>query len=300
MDFGISCQTTSDIELTRAGDILGTPVYMSPEQAKGKEVDRRSDIYSLGMTLYFLLSGRQPFTGKNPMQILAQQISDDPDPLTGQVDGLTPDQEKILARMIAKDPHDRYQDYDSLLIDLGQASPGLDRLAQPVKRIAAVICTFAGILILFVIAFAGTGLVLASQGEVSGRVLSLVTSTTSLVIVMAIAAVFVIGVGFNGMTPGKKLLRLRVRKANGNRATYKQALVRFLVQYPVFLGTLVSAIAGFTPYVLDPVVWGIISNILLGFNGLLLLISTVMLWKHPQRRTLHDLAAGTIVDRIDD
>jgi uncharacterized RDD family membrane protein YckC len=66
------------------------------------------------------------------------------------------------------------------------------------------------------------------------------------------------------------------------------------------LGTFVSAIAGFTTYDLDPAVWGIISNILLGFNSLLLLISTVMLWKHPQRRTLHDLAAGTIVESIDD
>ena len=75
---------------------------MAPEQAMGKEVDCRCDIYALGMTLYHLISGRVPFSGSNAVEVLAQQMGDTPPSLLGEVDELVPEQNQVIVRMIEK------------------------------------------------------------------------------------------------------------------------------------------------------------------------------------------------------
>ncbi len=107
-DFGIAHIDDPDgQEMTRAGEILGTPVYMSPEQVLGRPVDGRTDLYSLGVILYELTTGERPFRGENLASIFRAITNDDPIP----PDRLTPDISPVLSRLIlkamARDPSDR-------------------------------------------------------------------------------------------------------------------------------------------------------------------------------------------------
>jgi predicted Ser/Thr protein kinase len=112
MDFGLakSNQETED-GLTKTGAIMGTPQFISPEQGQGLEVDHRSDIYSLGATLYYLLTGRPPYSGSNPMAIILQHIRQ-PEP---QIERAPPSVNTLLRRMMAKDPKRRFGSYPDLL-----------------------------------------------------------------------------------------------------------------------------------------------------------------------------------------
>jgi serine/threonine-protein kinase len=107
-DFGIArlAQTTS---LTQAGTVLGSPHYMSPEQAEGTNADERSDIYSLGVVLYESLRGKPPFDGDTIAAVLAQHIAKEPSPLTGSVPEIPEAFDRFIMKMLAKDPGKRVQ-----------------------------------------------------------------------------------------------------------------------------------------------------------------------------------------------
>jgi tetratricopeptide (TPR) repeat protein len=102
MDFGLARHINSD--RTQSEYILGTPSYMSPEQARGAMVDARSDVYSIGATLYELLSDRPPFRGKNALETLEQVVTEDPRPL----DGIAADLQTIVFKCLMKEPARRY------------------------------------------------------------------------------------------------------------------------------------------------------------------------------------------------
>ena len=105
MDFGLAKLTQSSIA-TVEGSLLGSPAYMSPEQAMGKTADERSDIYALGVTLYQLLTGRLPFEG-DLKSVITQKIAEHQPPLEW-ADGQIPDDLKALVcSMMAYDPHQR-------------------------------------------------------------------------------------------------------------------------------------------------------------------------------------------------
>lgn len=106
LDFGIakvalSDATRSDNQITRAGAVFGTPDYMSPEQASGREVDARTDLYALGIVAYELLSGSPPFTGDSIAQVLLKHLNEEPPPFPPQVDWRVAD---LVLRLLAKDP----------------------------------------------------------------------------------------------------------------------------------------------------------------------------------------------------
>jgi serine/threonine protein kinase len=103
-DFGIARKIDMDMTLTETGMMIGTPQYMSPEQLQGKKVDARSDIYSLGLLFYRLLTGNLPFQGTDPITLAVQQIQEAPEPLPEELGELQP----VLDLMLAKDPEDRY------------------------------------------------------------------------------------------------------------------------------------------------------------------------------------------------
>lgn len=103
-DFGIARKTDLDMSLTATGMMIGTPQYMSPEQIQGKPVDNRSDIYSLGLMFYRLLTGEMAFTATDPIALAMQQIQEPPPPLPPELAELQP----VLDLMLAKDPNDRY------------------------------------------------------------------------------------------------------------------------------------------------------------------------------------------------
>ncbi|MBZ4487207.1 Stk1 family PASTA domain-containing Ser/Thr kinase [Microbacterium sp. cx-55] len=111
MDFGIA-RAVSDSSSTVAETttILGTAAYFSPEQAKGEPVDARADLYSTGVVLYEMLTGRQPFRGETPVAVAYQHVSETPTPPSEIVDDLPRGLDAVVLRALAKDPYQRYQD----------------------------------------------------------------------------------------------------------------------------------------------------------------------------------------------
>ncbi len=103
-DFGLVRFTQSKVQ-TSTGFITGTPAYMSPEQARGEKVDRRSDVYSLGITVYEMLAGKVPFDADSAMTVLHMHIYEPPPP----IEGIPVKVQKVMDRVLAKDPNQRFQ-----------------------------------------------------------------------------------------------------------------------------------------------------------------------------------------------
>ncbi|MDP9342611.1 MAG: Stk1 family PASTA domain-containing Ser/Thr kinase [Actinomycetota bacterium] len=117
VDFGIA-RAASGQTVTQTTSILGTASYLSPEQAEGKPVDGRSDIYSLGIVLYELLTGRVPFTGSSPVAVAYRHVTEEPVPPSAVRPGVPPALEAITLRALAKDPAQRYQSAELMRSDL--------------------------------------------------------------------------------------------------------------------------------------------------------------------------------------
>ena len=123
-DFGLAQLTLEGerVNLTQEGITMGTPLYMSPEQVSASKLDARSDLYSLGVTAYHLLSGKPPFAGKTAMAVAMAHVRQKPQPLQEQREDLPPVLCRIVHKMMAKDPEKRYQTAADLLRDLNRFS----------------------------------------------------------------------------------------------------------------------------------------------------------------------------------
>ncbi|SRR6266571_263441 len=133
MDFGIARAAAGPgQDLTETTSILGTAAYLSPEQAEGKPVDPRSDIYSLGVVLYELLTGRAPFTGSTPVAVAYKHVTEEPTPPSAVQPGVPPAVEAIAMRALAKDPAQRYQSAERMRADLEAAAGGASAAAVPI------------------------------------------------------------------------------------------------------------------------------------------------------------------------
>ncbi len=115
---------------TSAGMIIGTSSYMSPEQARGKVVDARSDIFSFGVVLYEMLAGRKPFTGENAMDVIGSILTDEPRPLSQLLPKVPPEIERIINKALRKDREERYQTANDLLVDLKSLQKRLEFQAE--------------------------------------------------------------------------------------------------------------------------------------------------------------------------
>lgn len=212
-------------QLTRTGDLLGTPLYMSPEQMKGEHVDFRSDIYSLGLTLYTLLSGSPAFDGakkENPMKRCFEM------PPRLQSQNLTDAQNQVLEKMLSTAKEDRYQSYQDLLFALDQTEPqeanfpdGRDRGIGFLVDMYAIVV----MLLLFEILVSPAYLFYSSN--------NFEWQSSFFVFLQAFAvktAIFCSYFGYSHFryhaTPGQRLFRLKVLPADGYQISRKQLVLR--------------------------------------------------------------------------
>jgi uncharacterized RDD family membrane protein YckC len=283
LDFGLVKSMRGDAELTRDGAIIGSPLYMAPEQGRAEDVDHRADIYSLGCALYHMLTGRPPFTAPSPVGIITMHVTDKATPVRQLAADVPEAVERIVERMMAKQPRERFPDYDTLIAALEAARPGNQAASGLRARAFALIVDLAPIAVLasFVNAWA----------------------------YLAAAAYFIICHRLLGRTLGKRLLRLRVTDRQGQKLTWRASTVRFLVSSWGLIAW--TALAGVV-YALHhndhvtfqmarltwrqlalPLVYSALAaGVFVAYLGGFLLAVF-----HPQKRTLHDLVAGSEVRR---
>ena len=129
-DFGIATMVGAgpSAGLTETGSVVGTAAYLSPEQAQGEPTDARSDLYSLGVVLYEMLSGYPPFRGDTPVAVAYQHVQDPPVPLGEIAEGVPRALDAITMRLLAKDPEDRYERAEDLRRHLQIVRERLDEL----------------------------------------------------------------------------------------------------------------------------------------------------------------------------
>ncbi len=141
-DFGLVRMAESDHH-TATGTVSGTPAYMSPEQARGEGIDKRTDVYSLGVVLYELLSGRVPFVADTSIAVIVKLITEPPPP----IDGLDARLQAIITRVLAKDPNQRYQTSGEMASDFRNAInlSGSDKTMAPHPKPAAIPATTVNI-----------------------------------------------------------------------------------------------------------------------------------------------------------
>lgn len=157
-DFGLARHNTTDQRLTQAGSVMGTPAYMAPEQAEGRDdIGPAADIYSLGVIFYRLLAGKLPFSGKSAVDVLYQVQHKPPPPIQQFASQVPPELEAICLRCLAKNPAERYPSARALADALrnwldGALTETLPRLSiarkQPTRRGWLIAASFLGLIVL--------------------------------------------------------------------------------------------------------------------------------------------------------
>ena len=138
LDFGLAKLTEVETEpadvdadtrrlvATNPGMVMGTVSYMSPEQARGKPVDKRTDIWSLGVVMYEMMTGVRPFTGETTSDVIAAILKSEPEPISKRTSGTPHELERIIGKALRKDRDERYQNIKDMLIDLNDLKRDLD------------------------------------------------------------------------------------------------------------------------------------------------------------------------------
>jgi uncharacterized RDD family membrane protein YckC/tRNA A-37 threonylcarbamoyl transferase component Bud32 len=279
LDFGLVKSMRGDAELTRDGAIIGSPLYMAPEQGRAEEVDHRADIYSLGCALYHMLTGRPPFQAPSPVGIITMHVTDKPTPVRQLAPDVPEALQKIVEKMMAKQPKDRFADYDALIAALEAARP--ERTSSGFRaRALALAIDLAPFVVLA--SFVGPWAFLAAAGY------------------------FIVGARL-GATLGKRFLRLRVTRPDGQRLSWGAAAARFAASSWGLVGWAALAAIVYAlhrnqrlAFQIGHLTWRQLWLPLL-YSALAALIFVAYLGGfllalfHPQKRALHDLAAGSEV-----
>lgn len=280
-DFGISktLEVKSDLSIT--GTFLGTPFYSSPEQIRGRDVDFRSDFYSLGATLYELITGKSPFEGENASQVMARILSEEPTPFSHHDVRVPKGLQRVVLRLLSKEREKRNPNYDSLRTALSPFSSQSLTSGSMAKRFAAIVMD---LLILSVI-----NITLASRMLVtsSTRTILFITGIQTLCIFLYF---FLLEMRW-GRSLGKFLLGLRVAKRDELDVTFSQILLRTVIF--VFFANGPSILIGLLTIHTDFVQAGSVTMTLFPFVGYLILLSTIR--QKNGYAGIHELASRTRV-----
>jgi eukaryotic-like serine/threonine-protein kinase len=137
-DFGIARAGPAS-QMTEAGSIMGTAQYLSPEQARGGGIDQRSDLYSVGVVLYELLTGTVPFTGDTPVEIAMKHLSSVPEPPSARRAEMPRPLDQVVLRALAKDPDERYASAEEMDAELARVAEGLPVSTETAEAATAVL-----------------------------------------------------------------------------------------------------------------------------------------------------------------
>ena len=170
-DFGLVKLVGHQRGITRPGVSIGTPAYLSPEQAAGDDVDHRSDIYSLSIVLYQLLTGRLPFEADSPIELMLRRLHESPTPPRYLNSHITPQLEAIILRALAREPGARHPTMEALVNDLARVPGATGRAALSATPAAPAATARLGALSpvagpRLIVAGTGATLLLPVQGEV--------------------------------------------------------------------------------------------------------------------------------------
>ncbi len=130
LDFGLAYKSGLS-RLTKTGSTVGTAAYMSPEQAKGEKLDHRTDLWSLGVVVYEMVTGRLPFRGEHEAAILYSVVNENPQPLEATLSGVSPELLHIINRALEKNPAERYKTAEDMLVDLRRLKRETSRTGFP-------------------------------------------------------------------------------------------------------------------------------------------------------------------------
>jgi len=130
-DFGIAKSVESDQRLTKTDNVVGTPLYMSPEQSMGEELDGRADVYALGVMLFEMLTGKLPYTGETPMAVVLKHINDPIPSILSQKRNLPDSLDNVISKAMAKERGDRYDTASALADDVEEVYHARQTGRQP-------------------------------------------------------------------------------------------------------------------------------------------------------------------------
>ena len=137
MDFGLA-KLAWGADLTKPSMIMGTVAYMSPEQAKGEDVDQRTDIWSLGATLYEMLTGKLPFGSRQGPSLIHAILNEKPGPLRLEYPAISRPAQRLILKMLEKDPKNRHRSVDEILKDISDVELAPSAVPEPQKSIAVL------------------------------------------------------------------------------------------------------------------------------------------------------------------
>jgi uncharacterized RDD family membrane protein YckC len=299
LDFGIARSAALQGDATKTVGFAGTPHYASPEQARGVPADARSDIYSLGATLYELLAGHPPFTGDNAMAVLTDRIVK-PAPDLPEAAAVSPGVRALVARMLATQPEDRFPDAEALLEAIRAVYPTPPVRAHLGKRtmgfLTDMLLVGAPLLALFVGFWAVKGYYITTllYDSVPGRII------LGLGLFLWLSVYFVLLSRRRGATIGQRLQGIWVQKSDGSEPSLRAMATRAAVWWgPVCLAmavqvdwppVLVSSASGEEDYLVANFPWLIAQ--------LWILLFSLSMMLNRRRRSLADSISRTeVVER---
>ncbi len=310
-DFGLSKSLVTEVTLTQTGTFMGTPLFAAPEQIRGGKVDERTDIYSVGTTLFTLIAGRAPFSG-DALSVTAQIVTDRAPLISKFVPSIPKSLERIIQRTLEKDPANRFASLAHLRDALAPFATGGTSIADIGRRAGAYMIdvTMLGIMLQIVMGLAGalSGL----QAQRSHDVAMLGDSIPRMQFISAFVSWILAIVYFTftestwGKTVGKKILQLQVVDMDGQRPRVGKIFLRaifipgnlgiaILLQYLKYKENSGRAMTA-VDLSFDAILTDSIFKVLISFVPLAICLAFMR--RSNGFRGLHEIVSGTRVLRL--